>query len=440
MTVAKLAIPLIVSRLGEMVSSLIYFSFVGHFITSSLDQASFAWAFVSFLTVIGIGFFSVLMIEIAGASDLASVKVLAVLNTSIKLACFLGGGIVAGFALYLFQFNREESFSGVAHDNAKVLFLLSLSIPAIYLQIVIFNYFNALRQTKYELIFVWIFNASILLMSAAFLVLRPDVDVVDFIAMYVGIKWMLVLCAFIFFDRRLRVNVNGFTYGQTTIANQYTSFFAKGIPLALCFGGESLLYFILSIVAKNLGSAELSAYQASLHFLSVIYMISIGVGNATGIVVARAYEQKNISAVRKIYLEGGLFGLIILFPSLLSCFYLTGPIASLYTSDEAVRGLMENNIVLAIPFLLFEYVYIVTRMTLRSMGDFWVPTFFTITSLNILGLGFSFGLLFYYDYSVRSIFLSLVLCSFVLMAFLLWRLWWVLRRDNYQIEFRSKYT
>jgi len=438
MTVAKLAVPLIVSRLGEMVSSLIYFSFIGHFITNSLDQASFAWAFVSFLTVIGIGFFSVLMIKIASASDLASVEVLAVLNTSIKLACILGGGVVAGVSLYLFHFNREESFNEVVHDDAKVLFLLSLSIPAVYLQNVIFNYFNALRQTKYELIVVWIFNASILFMSSAFLVFKPDIGVIDFIAMYVGMKWLLVLCAFIFFDRRLRIDISGFTYRQTAVAKQYTSFFAKGIPLALCFGGESLLYFILSIVAKNLGSAELSAYQASLHFLSIIYMISIGVGNATGIVVARAYEQKNINTVRKIYLEGGLFGLIILLPCLFSCFYLTGPIASLYTSDEVVRVLIKNNIILAIPFLFFEYVYIVTRMTLRSMGDFWVPTFFTIASLNILGLVFSFGLLFYYDYGVRSIFLSLVLCSFVLMAFLLWRLWWVLRRDNYQVELRSK--
>jgi MATE family multidrug resistance protein len=112
----------------------------------------------------------------------------------------------------------------------------------------------------------------------------------------------------------------------------------------------------------------------------------------------------------------------MLFPFLLACFFLKENISLLYTSDEVVRLSIENNILISIPFLIFEYVYIVTRMTLRSMGDFWVPTLFTIMSLNILGLSFSVFFLSFYEYSVRSIFIALVVCSFILMVFLLRRL------------------
>lgn len=61
-------------------------------------------------------------------------------------------------------------------------------------------------------------------------------------------------------------------------------------------------------------------------------------------------------------------------------------------------------------------------MTLRSMEDFWIPTLLTILILNIFGIVFSVSLLSLYDYTVQSIFLALVLCSFILMLLLLWRL------------------
>lgn len=160
-------------------------------------------------------------------------------------------------------------------------------------------------------------------------------------------------------------------------------------------------------------------------------MISIGVGNATGIIAARHYELKDFYLLRQTYFQGVKFGFVILIPFLLACFFLKENISLLYTSDEVVRRLIESNILISIPFLVFEYVYIVTRMTLRSMGDFWVPALFTISSLNILGLVLSICLLSFYEYSVRSIFIALVFCSVVLMLFLLRRLGKILKeRDN----------
>ncbi|WP_256580706.1 MATE family efflux transporter [Pseudomonas sp. QTF5] len=200
--------------------------------------------------------------------------------------------------------------------------------------------------------------------------------------------------------------------------------------MALCFGGESLLFFMLSLISKNLDDISLSAYQASLHFLSIIYMVSIGAGNATGIIVARHYVAMDLHSLSTTYIQGMKFGFFILTPFLLACFFLKADISAIYTSDTLTRRLIEGNILTSIPFLIFEYVYVVTRMTLRSMGDFWIPTLFTISLLNILGLILSVGLLSLYDYSVNSIFLALVFCSFFLMLFLLWRLGSILKTQT----------
>lgn len=429
MDIARVSVPLIVSRLGEMVASLLYFSFIGHFIVDSLSQASLAWALVSFLTVVGIGFFSILLVKVAGSPDLNDNGVALDLNISFRCAILFGGVIVVGIFLYVINASSSLSVND-SSQGLEVLLIFSLSTPAIYVQIIIFNFFNAVKQTRYELLYTWIFNFVVVTMGAFLVLVDLDSNIIYFVSAYVVLRWFFVAVVFIFFSLKIHSYIFRFRYLQSVPKKMYASYFFKGLPLALCFGGESLLFFILSFVSKSLGDASLSAYQASLHFLSIIYMISIGVGNATGIIAARHYELKEFSLLRQTYFQGVRFGFVILIPFLLVCFFLKENISLLYTSDEVVRRLIESNILISIPFLVFEYVYIVTRMTLRSMGDFWVPTLFTISSLNILGLVLSICLLSFYEYSVRSIFIALVFCSVVLMLFLLRRLGKILKEHD----------
>ncbi|MNO59536.1 multidrug efflux protein [compost metagenome] len=317
MMIAKLAVPLIISRLGEMVSSFLFLAFVGQFIPDALGHASFAWAFVSLLTVVGIGFFSILMIEVAGAHGSNDSRVFELLNAALKLSVFMGFFVTA--SVFLYAVITANEFQGFYADSEKVLVLMSVSMPAIYLQIVVFNYFNALGQPKFELIFVWFFNTLICFVSALLLIFVSELDVISFVAGYVGARWVLVMVVLGFLYIKTRKNSFGFILFQAVPALEYKVFFFKGLPLALCFGGESFLYFFFSVVSKNIGDLELSAYQASLHFLSVIYMISIGIGNATAILTAKPYEQGKLSEFKGRCMEGMVFGVLLLIPCLFAC-------------------------------------------------------------------------------------------------------------------------
>ncbi|WP_223431450.1 MATE family efflux transporter [Pseudomonas sp. GL-B-26] len=426
MDVARISVPLIFSRLGEMVASLFCFVFVGHFIVGSLSLASLAWALVSFLTVVGIGFFSILLVKVAGSNDLNADDIEHNLNISFRCAIFFGVVIVVGVFLYVVSATNSLG----ANDGLpgfEVLLIFSFSIPALYVQLVIFNFFNAVKQAHYELLYTWLFNIVVVLMGALLVLMELDSNVICFVSAYVALRWFFVVLAFILFDRRIRLYIYRFRYRRNISNKMYVDYFLNGLPLALCFGGESFLFFTLSFVSKSIGDSSLSAYQASLHFLSIVYMVSIGVGNATGIVTARHYRLKDFPSLRRTYIQGMKFGFFMLAPFLLACFFLKEYISLIYTSDELVRRLIESNVLISIPFLVFEYIYVVTRMTLRSLGDFWMPTLFTISLLNVLGLVLSVGLLSFYDYSVSSIFIALVLCSFFLMLFLLLRLGRILK-------------
>ncbi|MGF6519002.1 MATE family multidrug resistance protein [Pseudomonas laurylsulfatiphila] len=421
MEVFRIAIPLIFSRLGDLTASLIYFSFVGHFIVDSLSSASFALASISFLTVLGFGFFLPTLLKVAGSCDLNTSEIESEIVISIRLA-ILFGALIIGAIFFTHTTTLDSIASQSKTEEFRALLTLSLSMPAIYLQITIFNFFNGVKKPQYEIIFTWLFNFSLLVTCTILIATEPDKTLSKFTLTYSCLRCIFSALALLLFNLKIQQHIENFLHTRCLPPKEYINYTIRGLPMALCLGGESLLFFLLSIISKNISESSLSAYQASLHFISIIYMISIGVGNATGIVAARYYAALDIQSIIKIYTQGIILGLTILTPLLFGCFFFKENISIMYTSDAPTRKLIENNIHISIPFLVFEFVYVVTRMTLRSMEDFWVPTLLTILILNILGIVFSVSLLSLYDYTVQSIFLALVICSFLLMLLLFWRL------------------
>ncbi|EJM58909.1 Na+-driven multidrug efflux pump [Pseudomonas sp. GM48] len=321
MDVFRIAIPLIFSRIGDLTASLIYFSFVGHFIVDSLSSASFALASISFLTVVGFGFFSTTLLKVAGSYDLNTSGIESEIIVSIRFAILFGALIIG--AIFFTSTTTLNSLAGLGQtEEFKALLTLSLSMPAIYLQITIFNFFNGVKKPQYEVIFTWLFNFSLLVACAILTTMESGKTLSKFILIYSSLRCIFSALALFFFNLKIQQHIENFLHTRCLPKKEYVNYTIRGLPIALCLGGESFLFLMLSIISKNLSDSSLSAYQASLHFISIIYMISIGVGNATGIVAARYYTAMDIQSIIKTYTQGITLGLIILTPLLIGCFFL----------------------------------------------------------------------------------------------------------------------
>lgn len=421
MEILRLSVPLIFSRLGDMIGSLIFFSFIGHYIVDSLSAASFALASLSFMTVVGIGFFSNMLITIAGATDLNTDKIKSEIAASFNLAIFLGL-IILCIIFLIGKFSSKIETKSSSPDDFKALLTLSISIPAVYLQITIFNFYNGIRKTQYELTFTWLLNSALALTCIVYTNIDTDINLSDFIITYVCLRYLFSFAALAFFRITIQKHLNNFSARKKLSKDDYIKYMICGLPMALCFGSESLLFLLLSLISKHINDISLSAYQASIHAASIIYMISIGIGNAAGIMTARHYKTKDFEAISKTHSQAIRLGLFILTPILTACFLLNENISLIYTSDTATRILIEKNIIISIPFLMFEFIYVVTRLTLRGMNDLWTPTVMTILTLNVFGVFSSVTLLSLYEHTVHSVFIALVACSFILMLLLSWRL------------------
>lgn len=426
MTVATLAGPLIISRLGDMASSFLFLSFVGHFLPKSLSQASFAWAFISFSTVVGIGLFSTLMIDAAGLKGNAKEQASILLATGLRVALTVAFSIFGGILVFSMMWH---GLAGLLTPMNLGLLIMSLSLPAIYCQIVAFSYLNAIGRPGYEVKFVWLSNAIFMLVGLGYVYANLSVSFSLFVFIYILMRWIMVFLLLVYVSSAARRGSKRsilFYFRKAKVI----PFMVKGAPLALCFAGESFLYFALSLISSGLGSLGLSAYQASLHFLSLIYMISIGVGNAVAIRVAGVAPGRNSLAAKENLLEGLKFGGCLMIPCLIVCFFLSGYVARLYTSDLAVAELIGHNIKISVPFLIFEFVYVVLRMTLRSLGDSWAPTIATMVCLNGVGLFLTWLLIYFYEASVKSVFIALNFCVFILMLYLIYRFLKIYRENT----------
>ncbi|MDO7898598.1 MATE family efflux transporter [Pseudomonas citrulli] len=432
MEVSRIAIILTLSRLGDLTGSLIYFSFIGHFILDASSHASFAWAQISFLSVLGIGFFSRTLITVASSENLSEDNIEGDLIIALKLGILIGSLIF--FATCLLNTATLETPRN-ANDTKylKAVMLLSISIPAIFTQIVVFNFFNAIKRPEYEFLHLWLFNIVFTTFCVALIIKNPKPDLNHFILLYSGLRYLFAGLSLLLFKKKIYFYIPKFKYYQKIPAKKYANYLIRGLPMAICLGGESLLFLVLCFISKKLGDTSVSAYQASLHFLSMIYMISVGIGNATGIINARHHRMKKLNSLKATYGYGLCLGLTVLIPILIICHLLKEHISLIYTPHEPTRKTFENNLMISIPFLIFEYIYVFTRTTLKSMGDFWIPTMLTIVFFTILGTITTIALISFYSHSVYSIFIALVVCSFVLMVLLLLRFKYLLELNSNNI-------
>lgn len=119
--------------------------------------------------------------------------------------------------------------------------------------------------------------------------------------------------------------------------------------------------------------------------------------------------------------NGMICGAVLLMPLITACLFFGDFIASLYTSDPEIKLDIAKCLTASTPFLICEYIYIVTRSTLRSMLDFWIPTLMSIASLNFIGIGLIYSLIDTSPDPLLFIYYSLSFSSFILMLLLLWR-------------------
>ena len=155
--------------------------------------------------------------------------------------------------------------------------------------------------------------------------------------------------------------------------------------MALTTGLEVAAFALVATFAGRMGDVPMASYQTAMNVTSLVFMLSIGLAAATSIRVANAVGRHDQAGLQTAAWVGiGLTLLLnIVFGGLLAL--TTGPVAAVYSDDEAVLALSQAALLVVTVMLVVDGAQAVLASAARALGDVLVPLM--IFAVTFWGVG-----------------------------------------------------
>ena len=155
---------------------------------------------------------------------------------------------------------------------------------------------------------------------------------------------------------------------------------------------ELLIYSIAAIILAPLGEKVLSANQIVFNFISLVFMIPLGLAKALTVMVSFAIGERNLPEARRCTTSAQLLSFVL--SAAVSAIIFAAPeaIAAIYTDDEAVIALLMPALLVAAVQPFPDFQQITAQGALRGYRETKSIFFVTLISYWIVGLPLGYAL------------------------------------------------
>ncbi len=207
-----------------------------------------------------------------------------------------------------------------------------------------------------------------------------------------------------------------------------------GLPIATALASEHAIFAIGGFLMARFGAEVMGASQIALNFTGMVFMIALGLGQATSVLVGQAAGARNGPAVRQAGALGFACCAVLAGALAMLLLWLPETIVSLYTREVAVAAPAVMFLKVAGIFHLFDALQALGAGALRGLKD--TRYVMQATTVAYWGIG---GSCFWYFFirqesapvAVWYIYLAALGAAAVLLGL---RFWWQAR------HFEAKYT
>jgi multidrug resistance protein, MATE family len=184
---------------------------------------------------------------------------------------------------------------------------------------------------------------------------------------------------------------------------------------------EVAAFASLNVVAGWISGLAVAAWAVVLNVTALIFMVPLGLGAATSVLVGRAYGARDGRGVVRAGLVAfgvtAAFGVavsLIVWPA--SRLIVTG-----YTTDPKVIAMAAPALVLACLFFLADALQVVAAQALRARGDVLIPSITHLTSYVLVMMPLAWLLAIPLGLAVNGLVLAVIAASLLSAGFLLVR-------------------
>jgi len=385
----KLAWPVVMARLGIMTMGLTDAIVVGHYASRELAYHSLAWAPSSVVLTTAVGLMmgvQVMTARLLGEGRKAEVG--AVLRRGMVYALQIG--VVSMIGLMLlgpFGLQHMGLEDGLGEGASPALMVFALSMPAYLISVAAQFFLEGLHRPKAGMVAMWVANAVNLGLN---LMLVPDllglgVDgaVASAWATF-GARTALAIFLVIFILRLPEARALGvFSKPKRDRAVE-----REQVKVGVGAGSSNFIevgaFAAMTVFAGQLGAAETASWAVVINVSAIVFMVPMGLGSATAVLVGRSYGARNRDGV----MRGGLagIGVVTVLAFIIAIgLWLTAPlVVSAYTTDPAILAIAAPALVLATLFFVADAQQVVAAQANRASGDVVWPTLMHLLSYGLI--------------------------------------------------------
>ena len=167
-------------------------------------------------------------------------------------------------------------------------------------------------------------------------------------------------------------------------AGLHTRLRSLGYAASIGGGADSLAFATLTMIAGWIGASTLAAFALTFNIMTMIFMITLGVGSATAVHVGVAYGARDIGAASR----AGWLGLGLNSVAMAVCggvlLIFGNQVAGLFSGDPALIALVAPMLGLLSVILLVDGGQSVLANALRGARDVWLPCAIQVSSYFLL--------------------------------------------------------
>ncbi len=207
-----------------------------------------------------------------------------------------------------------------------------------------------------------------------------------------------------------------------------------GYGAGLSIGIEGAAFGSLNVMSGWAGATALAAYGIGINLLGLVFMMSLGVGGASSVLVGHAYGAKNYREAAIAGWTGLGLNTLLALP-IMACFAMFPlSFARIYTDDPAVLQVTAALLMWIAIMLPFDGGQAVMNNVLRGRGEAFMPAVLQSCAFAFLmvpcGYLFSTGLL----PGAEGLFAAILVGTAASSTLLSLRFWWLARKDQRRMK------
>jgi MATE family multidrug resistance protein len=397
-----LAIPVVISQLGQVTVSLVDNMMVGHVGTLELAASSFAnnVFLVGMLFGMGITYGLTPVVGKAFGNN-QPLRVVQLLKNGIftHLAAALLLSVIMFGVYFLLPYMGQTSD---VLDLARPYYLL---LCASYLPFMLFfsvkQFFEGVGNTKMAMQITLASNAINIIVNYILIFGKLGFPEMGLMGAGIGTLVSRIIMPFLFFVFILKKPAFRiyFTkaHAQAFSKKRIISLLKIGVPIGFQIIVEMLTFSVGAVMMGWLGEIPLAAHQVAIGLASSSYMVSLGISQANTIRVSHQLGQNDFKSLKMAVFAST--HLVLLFMISMGLLFVLArdylPLA--FTSDPEVIAVASGLLVIAAIFQVFDGLQVIMLSTLRGMADVKIPMFIAFAAYMLIGLPTSYGLTFIFN-------------------------------------------